>query len=215
MAVMECSLCSRPVEAKRVMGIGTLLLVFLTGGLWIIAIFFYKCRCPICRTDALTSIATPASSSRYKVSPVLLAFGALVLITSLASRDPVPLRPMAPMSAGLSSGITGARGVVLNEVEGGKFRISASDLKVTDNPWGQGEFVFGAIQSPEYGIRKPLLWVVVDGTVVPMNGPSYHTTPNLRWPRELPEFLWSQTGLNVTSTTKIFDYLDDSGLLTR
>ncbi len=54
MATMYCNLCKRPVEAKRVIGVGTLLLVLLTGGLWLLLIPFYGKRCSICKSDALS-----------------------------------------------------------------------------------------------------------------------------------------------------------------
>ncbi len=43
-----CCLCNRPVQARRKIGIGTLILVLITGGLWLFAIPFYRKRCPIC-----------------------------------------------------------------------------------------------------------------------------------------------------------------------
>lgn len=43
-----CSLCERPVEARRKIGIGTLIVVVLTSGLWVLAIPFYRKRCPVC-----------------------------------------------------------------------------------------------------------------------------------------------------------------------
>jgi hypothetical protein len=53
---MYCHLCNRPVEAKRQIGIGTLILVLITGGLAIIAIPFYPKRCSICKGHVLSKI---------------------------------------------------------------------------------------------------------------------------------------------------------------
>ena len=59
---MYCNLCKRPVEAKRNIGVGSLLLVLITGGIWLIAILFYSKRCTICKSDALGSFSSKSSS---------------------------------------------------------------------------------------------------------------------------------------------------------
>ena len=51
MAVKMCMHCDKKVEAKRHIGIGTIILLVLTGGLWLLVIPFYKKRCPICRIN--------------------------------------------------------------------------------------------------------------------------------------------------------------------
>jgi len=56
MSTMQCNLCDRPVEAKKYIGAGTLILCILTGGLWIIAILFYRQRCSICKSDNLIEV---------------------------------------------------------------------------------------------------------------------------------------------------------------
>lgn len=43
-----CDLCKRNVEPKRKIGAGSLIAVLVTFGWWILAIPFYKKRCPIC-----------------------------------------------------------------------------------------------------------------------------------------------------------------------
>ncbi len=48
MAIKYCALCERNVEAKRKIGVGSLILVLVTGGFWILALPFYHKRCPIC-----------------------------------------------------------------------------------------------------------------------------------------------------------------------
>jgi hypothetical protein len=42
---MYCALCRRPVEAGRQVGVGSVVLAFLTGGLSLLAIPFYAKRC--------------------------------------------------------------------------------------------------------------------------------------------------------------------------
>src|SRR5712691_11771935 len=64
MATMYCTLCEQSVEAQRQIGVGTLILSVLTGGLWLLAIPCYQERCPICKSTALSKIPTKLSSSR-------------------------------------------------------------------------------------------------------------------------------------------------------
>src|SRR5437870_7138445 len=54
MTVKYCQLCKRPVEAKRRISVGTLLAVLFTGFTWLLALPFYRKRCPICRGIALS-----------------------------------------------------------------------------------------------------------------------------------------------------------------
>lgn len=63
MATMYCALCGRPVEAKRQIGAGTIILAVVTGGLWLVAIPFYQKRCSICRSAAV-SWTPPAATGR-------------------------------------------------------------------------------------------------------------------------------------------------------
>lgn len=57
MATMYCALCRRPVDAGRRIGMGTIVLAVLTGGLWLLAIPFYEKRCAICRSAAVSATA--------------------------------------------------------------------------------------------------------------------------------------------------------------
>ncbi len=43
-----CTNCNKKTGHKRSIGLGTLLAVILTGGLWLLAIFFYPKRCILC-----------------------------------------------------------------------------------------------------------------------------------------------------------------------
>lgn len=54
MATMYCALCNRPVEAKRHIGAGTVILAVITGGAWLIALPFYRKRCCICKSTAIS-----------------------------------------------------------------------------------------------------------------------------------------------------------------
>jgi len=48
-----CIPCERDVEESRKIGVGTLILVLVTWGFWILAIIFYEKRCPICNCTNL------------------------------------------------------------------------------------------------------------------------------------------------------------------
>jgi hypothetical protein len=61
MATRYCALCGRPVEAKRHIGLGTIALAVVTGGVWLLAVPFYQKRCSICLSPAL-SPAGPADA---------------------------------------------------------------------------------------------------------------------------------------------------------
>ena len=55
MSTMYCKHCERLVEAKRKIGVGTLILVIITAGFWLPVIFFYDLRCAICQGNSLSS----------------------------------------------------------------------------------------------------------------------------------------------------------------
>ena len=54
MPTMYCALCRRPVEARRHIGAGSVLLAFASFGLSVLAIPFYAKRCPICKSTAVS-----------------------------------------------------------------------------------------------------------------------------------------------------------------
>ena len=56
MATMYCALCRRPVEAKRQIGAGTIIVAVLTAGFSLLAIPFYSKRCSICKSAAVSDI---------------------------------------------------------------------------------------------------------------------------------------------------------------
>lgn len=57
MPVMHCQLCDRPVEAQRRVTGWTHVFGILSLGLSYLAVPFYRRRCPICMSTALTSLA--------------------------------------------------------------------------------------------------------------------------------------------------------------
>jgi len=71
MSIQHCALCCRKTEFKRVIGVGTLLLVLLTGGVFLLAIpFFTKC-CSICGATNQNS----NNGAPYKTSTVECGVG--------------------------------------------------------------------------------------------------------------------------------------------
>jgi hypothetical protein len=48
MKMTHCDNCGKSTGHKRALGFGTLFMVLLTGGLWLIAIPFYPVRCIVC-----------------------------------------------------------------------------------------------------------------------------------------------------------------------
>jgi hypothetical protein len=61
MAAMYCALCQRPVEARRDIGIGTVVAAFFTAGITLLALPFYRKRCPICRGSAVVPLGPDGS----------------------------------------------------------------------------------------------------------------------------------------------------------
>ncbi|MGH7446992.1 MAG: hypothetical protein ACRELT_05505 [Longimicrobiales bacterium] len=74
MATMFCALCSRPVEAKRQIGAGTIILAVITGGLWLLTIPFYAKRCSICKS---TAVSVPGRAPIGRSDPALARLAGL------------------------------------------------------------------------------------------------------------------------------------------
>jgi hypothetical protein len=60
MGIRYCDSCERTITAKRKIGVGTLVMAFFTGGLWLLLIPLYPKRCPICLGTRL-SFKAPVS----------------------------------------------------------------------------------------------------------------------------------------------------------
>ncbi|MBU2870940.1 hypothetical protein [Colwellia sp. E2M01] len=80
MAIRHCNLCERKVEAKREIGVGSLLLVLLTGGLWLIALIFYGERCSICKGNSLSNEKGQAT---YSIGHFMLGLLVLLFVINL------------------------------------------------------------------------------------------------------------------------------------
>ena len=71
MALRYCPHCEQMVTARRQFGIGTLLLVLVTGGLWLLVLGCYLPRCPLCKSHFLGKDTAPDAPGgrRRPVSP--------------------------------------------------------------------------------------------------------------------------------------------------
>lgn len=52
-----CADCNLFVETRRHIGFGTILLTMMTGGWWLLAIFFYGKKCPKCKGANFTNVS--------------------------------------------------------------------------------------------------------------------------------------------------------------
>ena len=100
MATMYCGLCKRPVEAKRNIGIGSLLLALVTAGLWLLVIPLYTKRCPICKSDALSSSqGASGEMPRQKNTNWMFVGGAVLAIGILGNFIALRRPPPQPVAA--------------------------------------------------------------------------------------------------------------------
>ena len=66
---MFCALCARPVEPKRHIGALTIFFGVITAGFSLLAVPFYRKRCPICKSDALTYAVPGTGEKPLRGSP--------------------------------------------------------------------------------------------------------------------------------------------------
>lgn len=69
MASVYCALCDRPVESSRHIGVGTVVAAVLTAGISLLFVPFYRKRCPICRSTAITPTNPHIGSGAHNPSP--------------------------------------------------------------------------------------------------------------------------------------------------
>jgi hypothetical protein len=58
------------VEAKRQIGAGTIILAVISGGVWLLAIPFYRKRCSICKSTAVSTTVPGAGIGASGTSPL-------------------------------------------------------------------------------------------------------------------------------------------------
>jgi hypothetical protein len=90
MKMAMCHACQRPTGFKRALGIGTLLAVIATGGMWLVALPFYQTRCVMCGAPRLTPMAerTPEQTRRRakEGAAALLALAVLILFALIIGK---------------------------------------------------------------------------------------------------------------------------------
>ncbi|CAN5637717.1 hypothetical protein BH23GEM10_BH23GEM10_17750 [soil metagenome] len=69
MASVYCALCDRPVEGTRHIGVGTIVAAVLTAGISLLFVPFYRRRCSICRSTAITPTNPYLGAGERNVSP--------------------------------------------------------------------------------------------------------------------------------------------------
>jgi len=92
------------------------------------------------------------------------------------------------------------KGVVIQALEPNKLGVGGREFKTKPNPKGEGVFVYDP-RTRFKGVKRILIWIVLDNTAYPLNGPSKMITPSLSWPREVDAQLWKKTGLSPYMTT--------------
>jgi len=95
-----------------------------------------------------------------------------------------------------------ARGIVIQALKlPNKLGVAGREFKTKPNPKGEGIFVYDPrIQFK--GVKRNLLWLVINHEAYPLNGPSKNLTPSLKWPREADQVLWKTTGLDQFMATE-------------
>ena len=99
---------------------------------------------------------------------------------------------------------------VASQLEPNGLGVSANDLETKSNPRGEGTFVF--VRETRFsGVKRNLVWIVVDQQAFALNGASKDITPSLPWPREADPGLWRRTGLSPYSASEAIEILFGSG----
>ena len=93
-----------------------------------------------------------------------------------------------------------ARGVVIQALEPNELGVGGREFNTKPNPNGEGVFVYDS-RHRFNGIERKLIWIVLDDTAYPLNGPSKKITPFLGWPRDVDSQLWKKTGLSPYMAT--------------
>ncbi len=87
--ICRCMMCQRDVQTRRKIGAGSVILVLVTAGVWILAIPFYRQRCPICSGSMFAGIeegtAVADQVAGYKMRNLLILgiFVAIIVISNL------------------------------------------------------------------------------------------------------------------------------------
>ena len=98
-----------------------------------------------------------------------------------------------------------ARGLVIQALDlPNKLGVGGREFKTKPNPKGAGVFVFDP-RTTFSGVKRNLIWLVIDDEAYPLNGPSKKLTPSLKWPREADPKTWKKTGLDPFMATEAIE----------
>lgn len=149
MSTLYCNLCKRPVEAKRNIGIGTLLLCVLTAGFWLIVIPFYSKRCPICKSESISALPPTSQDgisgiAKKKGTNWMLVLGVLAVI-GIIGNIAKPTKPQSTPSsvapAADSISIAGSCNKFPHEIFPVGEKIESNDLaRLTDSNCPNAKF---------------------------------------------------------------------------
>ncbi len=87
--ICRCMMCQRDVQTRRKIGAGSLILVLVTAGLWILAIPFYRQRCPICSGSMFsgveqgTAVADRVAERQRKTYALLALFVVVIVLANV------------------------------------------------------------------------------------------------------------------------------------
>ena len=84
-------------------------------------------------------------------------------------------------------------------------RVTGSEFSTKSNPVGEGVIVYNK-RTRFPGVERFLIWLVINETAFPLNGPSKSLTPKFMWRREADSTAWSRTGLPPNATKGIIDW---------
>lgn len=95
-----------------------------------------------------------------------------------------------------------ARGLVIQALKlPNKLGVGGREFRTKPNPKGTGVFVYDP-RTRFHGVKRNLIWLVVNDQAYPLNGPSKMLTPALGWPREAEQKIWKTTGLSPYMATE-------------
>lgn len=85
---------------------------------------------------------------------------------------------------------------------GNRFNVSDLDLRVKNNPYGDGVFVYvPKTRYFDFGVKRLFLWFVKNNKALKLNGATHHLTPSLSFPQSASLHFWDGTGLNEENIT--------------
>jgi hypothetical protein len=85
-----------------------------------------------------------------------------------------------------------------------KLGVGGREFRTKPNPKGEGVFVYDP-RMEFGGVQRNLIWLVVNDSAYPLNGPSKTLTPSLKWPREADQAVWRATGLDPYLATEAIE----------